>query len=179
MFAAAIALAAGLVGAFVGTSFSQGFGPPGFGPFGHGPGFGPHHMGRFGHRFGGGPPDPAFIQDRADRMVRHLAVEVDATPEQLEKLRAIVKAALNDLLPLRERTMTAHQQARTLMLQPTVDRAAIEKLRAERIADADAASKRLVQAIGDAAEVLTPEQRTKLNELFPGPGGFGPPWRRG
>ena len=30
-------------------------------------------------------------------MVRHLAIEVDATAEQQEKLRAIVKSAVKDL----------------------------------------------------------------------------------
>jgi hypothetical protein len=36
-----------------------------------------------------------------------------------------------------------------------------------------------VQALGDAAEVLSPEQRRKLNDRIPPVGSFGPPWRRG
>ena len=55
----------------------------------------------------------------------------------------------------------------------------MEKLRAEQIALADTVSKRVVQALGDAAEVLSPEQRRKLNDRFPPVGSFGPNWRRG
>ncbi len=52
-----------------------------------------------------------------------------------------------------------------------IDRAAIEAFRAEQLALADAASKRFAQAVGDAAEVLTPDQRQKAHELLQ--------WRRG
>ena len=48
----------------------------------------------------GGVFDPARIEDGADRGVRHLAIEIDATNEQQEKLRAIVKGAVKDLLHL-------------------------------------------------------------------------------
>ena len=51
-----------------------------------------------------------------------------------------------------------------LLTQPTVDRSAIEALRAEQLSLADAASKRFAQALGDAAEVLTPEQRRKIDD---------------
>jgi protein CpxP len=51
-----------------------------------------------------------------------------------------------------------------LMSAPTIDRVAVEALRAKRIAAIDAASKQAVAALVEAAEVLTPEQRTKLVE---------------
>ncbi|NVO17153.1 MAG: Spy/CpxP family protein refolding chaperone [Rhodoplanes sp.] len=170
VIAAVLAGAVGL-GAFATTSFSQGMGM-GFGPhFGQGgPGFGPG--------FGRGAFDPAQAEQRADRMVRHLAVELDATNEQQDKLRTIVKAAVKDVLPMREKLMAARGQARDLLVAQTVDRAAIEKLRAEQITLADAASKRVAQALGDAAEVLTPEQRRKLNDRLP-PAGFMRGWSRG
>ena len=171
VFILAAVLAAGLIGAYASTSFSQGFGPGfghGFGP-GFGQGYGP---GWRGGAFGG-PFDPARIEDRADRMIRHLGVEIDATPEQQDKLRTIVKGALKDLLPMRDKMLAARQQARDILVQPTVDRAAIETLRADRIAAMDTASKRVAQALGDAATVLTPDQRKKLNDLLPAGGWAG------
>jgi len=51
-----------------------------------------------------------------------------------------------------------------LLSAPAIDRAAIERLRAEQIQGADAVSKRMAQAFADAAEVLTPDQRKKIAE---------------
>ncbi|WP_111422899.1 Spy/CpxP family protein refolding chaperone [Rhodoplanes roseus] len=175
-YAVVAALAAGLVGVGLSATGSlgqgMGFGPP----FAHGgPGFGPHG---WGGPFGDRAFDPAQAEQRADRMVRHLAVELDATNEQQEKLRAIVKSALKDVLPMREKLRTARGQAHDLLTAQTVDRAAIEKLRADQIALADQASKRIAQALGDAADVLTPEQRRKLDDRM-SPGGFFRGFSRG
>jgi protein CpxP len=170
----AVALALGLglagIGAFATTSFSQGFGPP----FGHGYWHGPGYW--HGEPFGGGF-DPARAEERADRMIRHISVEVDATAEQQEKLRGIVKNAVKDMLPMREKIVAARQQARDLLFGQSVDRAAIEKLRSEQIGTVDALSKRFTQALADAAEVLTQEQRRKLEGLLPPVGGWRGWWR--
>jgi Spy/CpxP family protein refolding chaperone len=117
--------------------------------------------------------DPAKAEDRADRMVRHVAIDLEATDAQQDKLRAVVKAAVKDILPMREKMQSARLKARELLTQPTVDRAEIERFRTEQIALADAFSKRVSQAIGDAAEILTPDQRRKLNDHLPPPGGPG------
>jgi Spy/CpxP family protein refolding chaperone len=60
-----------------------------------------------------------------------------------------------------------HQKARELLTQPTVDRTAIERLRADNVVALDAASRRVAQALADAFEVLTPEQRRKVGDLVP------------
>jgi Spy/CpxP family protein refolding chaperone len=172
-----LALGLGLVGAgaVATSSFSQGFGSPfGFGPgpgFGHGPG---HWR---GGPFGGGF-DPARAEERADRMIRHISVEVDATAEQQEKLRGIVKNAVKDMVPMREKLFAARKQARDLLLAQNIDRAAIEKLRTEQLAVADTLSKRFTQALIDAAEVLNPDQRHKLEDILP-PAGRWRGWSRG
>jgi len=108
--------------------------------------------------------DPAQMDERVERMVKHFAVEVDATPEQKEKLTAIAQGAVRDLAPMRGKVKSARQQAIELMGAEKVDRAAIESLRAEQIALMDATTKRLTQALADAADVLTVEQRKKLAE---------------
>jgi protein CpxP len=168
MFAGLITATAILTGAVVNKAVSN--------PFGYGSGW----HGARGHF--GAPLDPAQIEDRADRMVRHLSIELDATNEQQEKLRGIMRGMLKDVLPARERAEAARRQARELLTATTIDRGAMEKLRADQIALADTVSKRITQALGDAAEILSPEQRRKLADRFPprGPMGFGPGgWRRG
>jgi Spy/CpxP family protein refolding chaperone len=115
-----------------------------------------------GHR--GWHGGEGFSEERVERMVKHFGVEVDATEEQKAKLTEIAKAAAKDLQPLREKVREARKQGMELLAAPTIDRGAIERLRAEQIQAADAASKRMIQALTDVAEVLTPEQRQKLAE---------------
>jgi protein CpxP len=149
------ALAAALTGAVASHAFSE-HGPPWHrGGFMGGMG-GPHHM--------GAPFDPARAEERIDRMTRHLAVEIDATAEQQDKLRAIAKGAVKDLVPMREKAQSARERARALLTQPNVDRAAIEAFRVEQMALADEASRRIAKAFGDVTEVLTPEQRRKIGD---------------
>ena len=171
-----VALAGGLVGAFASQSLGQGYGPPwhmtvmGPGDL-HGP-------------FGGPPLTPEQMAAHADRIVRHLAIEIDASADQTAKLETIVKSAVTDLAPMRDKMVAARQQARALLTGPTVDRAAIEKLRAEQVANIDALTKRITQALGDVADVLTPDQRHKIDEMLPRPGdapggGYWRTWHRG
>jgi len=112
-----------------------------------------------GRRRGGGPIDPAKLEQHVERMLKHLYVEIDATPAQQQKLEPIVKQAASDLMPLRAKVQEARRRGVELLSADTIDRGAIERLRVEQIGAADAASKRLTQALGDVAEVLTPEQR--------------------
>jgi Spy/CpxP family protein refolding chaperone len=165
IYVALIALAAGLTGVFATAAFSGGYGP----------GFGGWH----GRGFMLGNMDPAQIEDRADRMVRHLAIEVDATAEQQERLRAVVKAAVKDLLPMGEQARAARVRGRELFTQSTVDIPAIETFRAEQVALADAASKRITKALADAATILTADQRRKLGDLVRPHPGFWRGWHRG
>jgi len=153
LFLGLVALAGGIVGAFAGKAFSHG--PHMFGHFGHGPGF---------WRTAGGPFDPAKAAERAERMAKHLAVEIDATKEQQEKLAEIAKAFIREVGPQRDVMIEARKQAVDLLTKPDLDRGAIEKLRADQIANAELVSRQLTQALVKAAEVMTPEQRKKIAE---------------
>jgi Spy/CpxP family protein refolding chaperone len=127
-----------------------------------------HHMGQhfggWGHHGMHGQMDPARAQEHVEQMVAHLSRAVDATAEQKQKLTAIATAMAKDLHPVHEKMNAARARAIALLQQPQTDRAALETLRAEQIATADEASKRLTQGLADAADVLTPAQRTKLAE---------------
>lgn len=106
--------------------------------------------------------DPAQMDRHVDDMVNHLVA--DGTSEQKAKIAAIAKAALTDLQPLREKHHAAHEQAIKLLTARSIDRAALERLRADELQLADQLSRRLTQAFADSAEVMTPEQRAKLAE---------------
>ena len=129
----------------------------GFKAFAQGGGCGWHRSG-----FAAGPLDPAAVDEHLDRMLKHLYVEIDATDAQKQRLDPIVKQAVKDLLPLREKARAARTQAVALLTADTIDRSAIEALRAEHLQLAEQASKRLTQALADVAEVLTPAQRKDL-----------------
>jgi Spy/CpxP family protein refolding chaperone len=101
-------------------------------------------------------------EEHLDRMLKHLYVEIDATDAQKQQLDPIVKQAAGDLRPLREKVQDARRRGAELLSAETIDRGAIERVRVEQIATADAASKRFTRALTDVAEVLTPPQRKKL-----------------
>jgi periplasmic protein CpxP/Spy len=130
------------------------------------------------HRCGhaAGPLDPATVDQHLDRALKHLYVEIDATEDQKQRLEPIVKQAVKDLLPVREKARAARAQALALLTGDTIDRGAIEALRAEQIQLAEQASKRLSQALADVAEVLTPAPRKDLAARIEKHRGG---WRRG
>ena len=114
--------------------------------------------------FLGASLDPAMLDERLDRMLKHLYVEVDATDAQKQQLAPIVKAAAADLLPLRTQMRDARRQAIALLSQERVDRSALETLRAQQLQLAEQGSKRITQALADVADVLTVDQRKQLAE---------------
>jgi protein CpxP len=115
-----------------------------------------------GGRHGRGPMDPAAMDERLDRMLQHMYVEIDATEAQKQKLDPIVKQAAGDMRTLRAKVRDARRRGVELLSADTIDRGAIERLRVEQIGAADAASRRFTQALADVAEVLTPAQRKTL-----------------
>jgi protein CpxP len=124
----------------------------------HGPGRG------WDDRHAAGQMDPERAARFTEKMADRVVSAVDGTPEQRQKIAAIARDAMKDLVPMRERVRAARRQSIELLGAATIDRPAIERLRAEQVGLADTASKRLAQALADTAEVLTPEQRVKLAE---------------
>jgi periplasmic protein CpxP/Spy len=160
------AVLAGITALGAGAVYSQqhyghGYGPGyGQGPsYGPGPGYGPPMHGGMmggGSMFGFGP----------ERMFDFALSSVGATSEQKLKIVTIAQSAMQELRPLRDRRYTASLKLAILLKADTVDRAAIEKLRAEEFAAFEAGSKRAAQALSEAAEVLTPAQRQQLVERW-------------
>lgn len=148
---ALIALFAVGAGFFAGKAMSQGVGP-----------LGSHFSPTSAITRAFMPTSVEDATDRAGRIARHLAVEVDATYEQEQKLIELAKGVAGDVYGMRRQMMDARKKGIELLKAPTVDRAAVEALRVEQMGRIDAMSKRLSTAVADAGEVLNAEQRTKL-----------------
>jgi periplasmic protein CpxP/Spy len=120
-----------------------------------------HHDGKHG---GFSKMSEAEIEAKVERMVKHLAIEIDATDEQQDKITDLVTAFAADMKPIREQMRTTREEIRELLVADEIDRAALEEVRATGIAEAERISKDLVNAVADVAEILSLEQRELLNE---------------
>jgi periplasmic protein CpxP/Spy len=108
------------------------------------------------------PLDAEEMARRLDYRIGRLMRDIGGTPEQKNRLVAIITAARTELQPLREQRRQARLREIDLLSAPTIDRFALEQLRVTQMQAADARSRRMLQARADAAEVLTPEQRAKV-----------------
>jgi Spy/CpxP family protein refolding chaperone len=116
------------------------------------------HFGACGHgRFGGrfARLHAEFITDRALRVA-------EATPEQREKVEAILDKAFAEHGRFKEQHHALHGEVMAALTGDSVDREQLEALRAKHLRLADQGSRQLTAVVGDIAEVLTPEQRQKL-----------------
>jgi len=119
-------------------------------------------MGAMHHGMMNGNASPAEISAHVDHMLKHLYVEIDATPAQQAQIGPLVQQAVTDLLPLRTQLQAGHTQFVQALTQSTIDRNGMETVREAHLQLADQASKRIVQLLGDVGNVLTPAQRQSL-----------------
>ncbi len=141
---------AAMLGAAVGAALTFGFGA-----------HGGWHRGVWSARV-----DLETVNERIDRGVRYALDRIDATAVQKRNVAAILRQAATDLWPMREQHRAARREMRDILAAPAIDRAKLEALRAAQMQLGEAATKRLTQALADAAEALTPEQRARFAELM-------------
>ena len=104
--------------------------------------------------------DPAAMDAHFEA---HLAKMVpDATDAQKTRLKALARAVHQDLGAIHGQMQATHRQAHALLLAPTIDKAGLERLRAEQVRAFDQSSKHLLASLEEAAAVLTPEQRQRI-----------------
>ncbi len=125
-------------------------------------GLGMRAWGQEGHGHGEHMAAAEMIQHRVDAMLRI----VDATPEQKTRIHDIAQTAEKAIEPVAHDMHDLRSQMIKLLSAPQIDRAALEKLRADHVAEIDTISKTVTQALADAAEALTPEQRAKLADVI-------------
>ena len=112
-----------------------------------------------------------FMRGFMEYRVEQILTDVGASTEQKDKIKTIFKTTMDEVRPQRGEHKQMHEQVVKLLEAPTIDRNAIEALRAKKVAEIDAKSKIIAKAVADAAEILTPDQRKKLIEEW---GDFGP-----
>lgn len=105
--------------------------------------------------------DPAQVDKKIDRIAGWVVEDLGGTPEQQARIAAIAKAAAKDLAPVHQELAAGRRRAVEILTAAEIDRAALEAHRLRQVEILTAASERLTKAVADAAEVLTPEQRTK------------------
>lgn len=111
----------------------------------------------------GGPRHEGMAMPFGKGMTRMLD-DVGATADQKAQIEKITEAARADLRAGHEAGQALREQTRQLFAQPTVDAAAAESLRQQMLAQHDRATQRMMQAMVEASQVLTAEQRQKLAE---------------
>ena len=130
----------------------------GIGAVAQGAGMGSLHQGMMMS----GNASPADVAAHVDHMLKHLYVEIDATPAQQAQIGPLVQQAVTDLLPLRSQLQAGHTQFVQALTQSTIDRNGMETARESQLQLAEQGSKRIVQLLGDVGNVLTPAQRQSL-----------------
>lgn len=126
-------------------------------------------LGHWHHR--GGSHDPELMQERADFAVDWILGRVDGTDEQREQVKAVVAGVIHEVGGLADQHRTNRAAFVEELGRPSVDRAALESLRKSEMELAESLSRRIVAALADVADVLTPEQRLELIELVERHGG--------
>ena len=102
------------------------------------------------------------IEEGVTRMVKHVSIEIEATPEQEEKIIALVVPAVIEMKSLRGTMKDTKDQIEELFMADSIDAQAIEELRAQRLADLDQISKTWTNVATEVASIMTLEQREML-----------------
>jgi len=108
-----------------------------------------------------GPMSGRGAEDHLEHM-QAMLTKIGASDAQKTQIEGLLKPAFDEMSAVHEAHSAAFAQFHEAITAPSVDRARIEALRAEQLKTLDEASKRMVTAITDAAEVLSPEQRAAL-----------------
>ena len=108
---------------------------------------------------------PEGERERMEFATDWMLNKAKATPEQRDKVKAIISGSLGDLADLRAQHRKNRDALLVALVQPTVDRATLDQLRLSELQLADTASQRIVTTLADVSDVLTPEQRAELVKL--------------
>jgi len=114
-----------------------------------------HSGGGHGHMAGRG------AKDHLEHM-QAMLTQIGASDAQKAQIQGLLEPAFEEMKAAHEGHSAAFRQFHDEITASSIDRARIESLRTAQMKSLDEASKRLVTAISDAAEVLSPDQRAAL-----------------
>ena len=112
------------------------------------------------HSGHGGPGGGWMMGRGLDRMLD----SVNASDDQRAQIKQIAEAARSDLRAQHEAGRALRERAMAAFTAPTVDAREVETVRQAMLAQHDASTRRISQAMLDVSRVLTPAQRTQLAE---------------
>ena len=118
-----------------------------------------------GHRHGFFGDNPERARKHAEFVTEFVLDEVDATPEQTAQVTAIVFGFMQEMHGLKAEHAARRETLMAALAAPEISRAELESLRTDELATLDGVSQKLVDAVVNAAAVLTTEQRARLVEL--------------
>lgn len=126
--------------------------------------------GQVGDRHGGHPghgmKQGAMAGPLGGPGFNRLLDEVKATDAQRKQIRDITEKARTDVRALQDTARAQHHEAMAIWTSPKLDAAEAEKARQQMLAHHDQVSKRMMQAMLDVGQVLTPEQRAQASALI-------------
>ena len=109
--------------------------------------------------------DPGVMRERADFMVEWTLSRIDASDAQRSEVKSVVQGAIEDLLQLRQEYESNRKAMMEALIQPEIDRDQLDRIRSAEVSLMERGSRRIVTALADAADTLTPEQRLQLAEM--------------
>jgi Spy/CpxP family protein refolding chaperone len=102
------------------------------------------------------------FQGHGGQRFRHLLEVAGATDAQKAQIKATWQNLRPQLRAVAEEHAKVRQSIRQALTAPSIDTAAIEKLRRDGVQLADKRSALITQGMVSSAQVLTPEQRQKI-----------------
>ena len=100
-----------------------------------------------------------------EMMAMHGLKAAGASDSQMQQIKAIFKQAMTDSKPAHDQLRSLHQQMEALFAAPVVDANSVTALQNQAQTQHAAIATRMTRAMIDSANVLTPEQRAKLQAM--------------
>ncbi len=127
-----------------------------------------------------GPMSPDEVRERSQAGLSWFCGEITCTADQKAKLEVVANKLVDDGLAMRDQHQGERGQMLALFAADRIDSRAVHAKVDERSAEMTAFAHRVTDALIQAHDILTPEQRAKIVAKIrergeQGPAPFGPP----